>query len=66
MSDGSIEKVVTKVHLKDQPSDAEFWRTKSYAERIGAVEEIRLEYNRWKYPDAEQRLQRVYRIVKLK
>ena len=28
--------------------------------------EIRQEYNNWKYSDAEQRFQRVYRIIKLK
>ena len=31
-----------------------------------ALEEIRREYNNWKYTDAEQRFQRVCRVVKLK
>lgn len=62
----SIEKVVTKSNLAEQISDFSFWQSKSYAERLAALEEIRREYNDWKYTDAEQRFQRVYRVVKLK
>jgi hypothetical protein len=61
-----IEKVVTKTNLAEQKSDFAYWQTKSYSERLAALEEIRQEYNNWKYTDAEQRFQRVYRIVKLK
>jgi hypothetical protein len=61
-----IAKVITKVNLDEQKSDFAYWQTKSYAERLAALEEIRREYNSWKYTDAEQRFQRVYRIVKLK
>lgn len=61
-----IEKVITKTNLAEQKSDFTYWQTKSYAERLAALEEIRREYNNWKYTDAEQRFQRVYRIVKLK
>jgi hypothetical protein len=61
-----IEKVITKTTLSEQKSDFAFWQSKSYAERLTALEEIRQEYNNWKYTDAEQRFQRVYRIVKLK
>jgi len=66
MKVSTIEKVVTKTSLDEQKSDFSYWKTKSYAERLGALEEIRREYNNWKYTDAEQRFQRVYRIVKLK
>ena len=62
----TIEKIVTKVNLNEQKSDFAYWQTKSYAERLAALEEIRREYNDWKYTDAEQRFQRVYRVVKLK
>ncbi len=62
----TIEKVVTKTGLSKAGADFAYWRTKSYAERLAALEEIRREYNEWKYTDAEQRFQRVYRIVKLK
>jgi hypothetical protein len=61
-----ISKVVTKIKKDEQTSDFAYWKTKSYAERLAALEEIRREYNNWKYSDAEQRFQRVYRVVKLK
>ena len=66
MKEKSIEKVVTKTNLSQQKSDFAYWQTKSYAERLAALEEIRREYNNWKYTDAEQRFQRIYRVVKLK
>lgn len=66
MKSRTIEKVVTKVKLGDEDSDYFYWQTKSYAERITALEEIRSEFNKWKYGDAQPRLQRVYRIAKLK
>ena len=62
----AIKKIVTKVKLSEQKSDFLYWQTKSYTERLNVLEEIRREYNNWKYTDAEQRFQRVYRIVKLK
>lgn len=36
----TIEKVVTKTNLVEQKSDLTFWQTKSYAERLAALEEI--------------------------
>ncbi len=66
MEQTKIEKVVTKSSLGKTDSDFTFWQTKSYAERLQALEEIRHEYNNWKYTDAEQRFQRVCRVVKLK
>lgn len=62
----TIEKTVKKSKLGEEQSDFAYWQTKSYAERLAALEEIRNEYNSWKYTDAEQRFQRVYRVVKLK
>ena len=61
-----ISEVITKIKNSEQKSDFAYWQTKSYAERLAALEEIRREYNNWKYTDAEQRFQRVYRVVKLK
>lgn len=61
-----MKKIVTKTKLVEQKSDFSYWQSKSYAERLAALEEIRREYNNWKYTDAEQRFQRVYRVVKLK
>jgi hypothetical protein len=66
MKSEAIEKVVTKSKMGEEKSDFAYWQTKSYAERLAALEEIRREYNNWKYTDAEQRFQRVYRVVKLK
>ena len=60
-----IEKVARIVKLSDESSDYEYWRSRSPLERLKALEEIREEYNRWKYTDAEQRFQRVYTIAKL-
>lgn len=59
----SIVKVVKKYKIDEQPSDFLFWQSKSYEERLDALEQIRREYNQWRY-DAEQGFQRVYRIVK--
>ncbi len=65
-SENKIAKAITKTPLGEEKSDFDYWQTKSYVERLAALEEIRQEFNRWKYGDAEQRFQRVYRIVKLK
>jgi hypothetical protein len=58
-----IAKVYRKVSLKNQPSDFAYWQSKSYEERLAALEEIRQEYHGWEN-SPEQRLQRVYTIVK--
>jgi len=58
-----IKKAVKKYRLSEQPNDYKYWQTKSYTERLLALEMIREEYNSWRY-DAEQRFQRVYRVVK--
>ena len=58
-----IKKVYTKVNLHEQRNDFAYWQTRSYQERIAALEEIRRDYHRWKY-GAEPRFQRVYTIVK--
>ena len=60
-----IIKGVKKYKTHEQPTDFSFWQSKSYEERLYALEQIRQEYNLWRY-NAEQRLQRVYRIIKRK
>ena len=60
-----IKKVVKKYKIDEQPGDFSFWKKKSYEERIEALEQIRKEYNSWRY-DAEQGFQRVYRVIKQK
>lgn len=59
----SISKVIKKYKLAEQPNDFTFWMSKTYEERLGALEQIRKEYNSWRY-NAEQGFQRVYRIIK--
>jgi len=58
-----IVKVCNKVSLYSQKSDFDFWQGEPYEARLAALEQIRREYNQWKY-GAESGLQRVYSIVK--
>lgn len=58
-----IAKIVHITRLGEGKSDAVYWRTLSYQDRITALEEIRAEYHGWKV-DTQQGLQRVYSIVK--
>ncbi|TDI87276.1 MAG: hypothetical protein E2O77_13540 [Caldithrix sp.] len=60
-----MEKVVRKIKLNEAQSDFVFWQSKSYQERLQALETIRQEYITWKYGHYP-RLQRVYRVVKRK
>ncbi len=60
-----IEKVVNKYKIGEEPSDYSFWKTRSYVERLTALEEIRKAYIAWRY-DAEPGFQRVYRVIKQK
>ena len=60
-----ISKVIKKYNINEQPNDFSFWQSKSFEERLDALEQIRKEYNLWRY-DADQGLQRVCRVVKRK
>jgi hypothetical protein len=60
-----IKEVVTKTTMREQKSDAEYWRAQPPAARLAALEEIRQEYHRWRY-GTEPRLQRVCTIVRRK
>jgi hypothetical protein len=60
-----IARVVTKRTRTAPKTDAEYWRSRSYEERLQALEEIRQEYHQWK-GDAQSGFQRVYRIIKCK
>jgi hypothetical protein len=59
----SISKVLKKYKIDQQPNNFVFRQSKTYEERMGALEQIRKEYNSWRY-GAEQGFQRVYRIDK--
>lgn len=58
-----IRRVVKKYNINNQPNDYSYWQSKTYQERLAALEQIRSEYNSWRYL-ADQRLQRVYLIIK--
>jgi len=49
----------------EEPSDVLYWMSRPAIERIMALEQIIQEYNTWKY-GTEQRLQKVYNVVKRK
>jgi hypothetical protein len=55
--------VVNKVSIGEKHSDAVYWRTQSYQDRLAALEQIRQEFHQWKYGN-EPRLQRIHAIVK--
>jgi len=61
----SIVKVINKYKFGEEPKNFSFWQSKSCQERIDALEQIRQEYNLWRY-HAEPGLQRVYKNIKLK
>jgi hypothetical protein len=58
-----ISKTIRIVKKNEQKSDYAFWKTQSYEARLKALEQIREEYNSWKY-GPEQRFQRVYKVIK--
>ncbi|MBI1299919.1 hypothetical protein GC175_33765 [bacterium] len=59
----TVERVVRKYRVGEQPSEYSYWQTQSPEARIAALEQIRKQYNNWKH-DARPGFQRVYRIVK--
>jgi hypothetical protein len=55
-----------RIYKKGQePDDVLYWLSRPAIERIRALEEIRKQYNDWKY-GTERKFQRVYKIVKRK
>ena len=54
---------ITKIG--DDSSNIKYWASLDGIERLRQLEELRKQYNTWKY-GTEQRFQRVYRIVKRK
>ncbi len=61
----AIKPIVRKIKKSEERSDFAYWQTRTPEERLDALEEIRKEYNGWKY-GSKQRFQRVYRIIKRK
>jgi len=60
-----IEKVVHKTKLSKKKSDFKYWQSQSVEKRMEALEEIRQEYNSWRYGD-QQGFQRVFKIIRPK
>jgi hypothetical protein len=58
-----IQPVVKKVPLYEAKSDFAYWQSQPLIVRLAALEQIRQEYNHWRY-GAQPGFQRVYRIVK--
>ncbi len=59
-----IAPVYKKIKLgEEDKTDLEYWLSRSIEDRLAAQEEIRQEYNSWRY-GTRQRFQRVHRIVK--
>jgi hypothetical protein len=59
----NIQKVYTKVNLREQKSDFAYWQAQPYQVRLAKLEQIRREFHQWRY-GAEPRFQRVYSIIK--
>ncbi len=60
-----MEKVVKIVSLKDKQSDYSYWLTKKVADRLQAIETLRLQYINFN-KDILPRLQRVCRVINQK
>ena len=60
-----MEKVISVVKKSDDGNDFKFWQSKSYQERIDAIEILRSQYFQMK-KNVQQGLQRVYTVVKQK
>ena len=50
------------MHLKDKESDYVFWQTRSYKDRLEAIELLRSQYIKFD-KNVQPRLQRVCRVI---
>ena len=57
--------IVRKGKMKEQGNDFIFWQSQPFEIRLATIEQIRNEFNTWKY-GVEQGFQRVYRVIKRK
>lgn len=59
-------RLAIRVYKKgEEPDDVLYWLSRPPIERIQALEEIRKQYNDWKYGPGHE-FQRVYKLVKRK
>jgi hypothetical protein len=61
-----MEKIVKKYKLGEEPSDLEFWMTKTPQERLAALQILRERYIQFFLNGVRARFQRVYSITKRK
>ncbi len=61
----TIQPIIKIFKKGEEPDDVSYWRTRPAIERIRALEEIRKQYNDWKYGTGRE-FQRIYKIVKRK
>ena len=61
----AIKKHLNIVKMGEEKSDFVFWKKQTFEQRLRALEEIRSEYNKWRY-GVGQEFQRVYRVIKQK
>ncbi len=57
-----VRKVTCVTTNKEQPSDLDYWQSRSISERIDAIEMLRESYMSYQ-KNVPQRFQRVYRIT---
>jgi hypothetical protein len=59
----AIAKIVKKYKLEEQPNDFQYWQSQPFEDRLATLEQIRQEYQQWKY-GTQPRFQRIYSIIK--
>ncbi len=59
----ALLKIVRKLPIALQSIEADYWRARPWQERLQALEDIRAEYNSWKY-HAESGFQRICTVFK--
>lgn len=57
-----MKKVISVIKKSDDGNDFKFWQSKSYQERIDAIEILRSQYFQMK-KNVQQGLQRVYTVI---
>jgi hypothetical protein len=61
-----MHKVICIKSLKEKKSDFQYWQSRTESERLAAIEMLRQQYIKFKYPDAQPGFQRVCTVAKLK
>jgi hypothetical protein len=64
--DCGMVKVARKIHLEGEGNDVAYWLSRPPVERLRALDRMRRMYIKAHVAPGKRRLQRVYRIVKLK